>query len=455
MPLKADTRRHRVRRAQLHARREHRDSMAESNYELPAASSAQSTVIPSPDFPSEHSMNIFGFRDQIIHDYATYIKSFIQIRDTRISEYAGKNLNAGILWPEPLIQLNPTFEPGEWIETLVTQRVLHQECVRIFRKDKGAGANGGDGKPLRLYRHQVEAIHAALTGENYVLTTGTGSGKSLAYIVPIVNHVLWRGSGKGIQAIVVYPMNALANSQHGELEKFLCHGYAEGKSPVTFARYTGQETDDERAHITARPPDILLTNYVMLELILTRHDELPLINAAQGLRFLVLDELHTYRGRQGSDVALLVRRVRDRLAAEQLQCVGTSATIAGVGTYDEQRTEVARVATQVFGAEVRPERILMETLRRTTPDQGMSDTAFIAALTRRVQEPDEPPQEYHHFINDPLSIWIESTFGIRDDGHGRLVRQIPQSISGENGAAARLRQISLPDTLLRHFETEI
>jgi hypothetical protein len=57
-------------------------------------------------------MNIFRFRDQIIHDYATYIKSFIQIRDTRISAYAGRNLNAGILWPEPLIQLNPTFEPG-------------------------------------------------------------------------------------------------------------------------------------------------------------------------------------------------------------------------------------------------------------------------------------------------------------------------------------------------------
>ena len=98
------------RRAQLHARREHRDSMAESNYELPTASPAVSAVMPSPDFPSEHSMNIFGFRDQIIHDYATYIKSFIQIRNTRISEYAGQNLNAGILWPEPLIQLNPTFQ---------------------------------------------------------------------------------------------------------------------------------------------------------------------------------------------------------------------------------------------------------------------------------------------------------------------------------------------------------
>jgi ATP-dependent helicase YprA (DUF1998 family) len=341
-----------------------------------------------------------------------------------------------------LIQLTPTFEPGEWIETLVMQGVLHAECARIFRKDKGTDANGGDGKPLRLHRHQVEAIRAALTGEHYVLTTGTGSGKSLAYIVPIVNHVLRRGSGQGIQAIVVYPMNALANSQCGELEKFLCRGYADGKSPVTFAQYTGQEKDEERACINAKPPDISLTNYVMLELILTRNAELPLINAAQGLRFLVLDELHTYRGRQGSDVALLIRRVRDRLAAEQLQCVGTSATIAGGGTYDAQRAEVARVATQVFGAAVSPENIIMETLRRTTPDRDVSNTAFIAALTQRVQEPHEPPQAYHHFINDPLSIWIESTFGVRNDGHGRLVRQTPPSISGEYGAATHLSRIT-------------
>ena len=99
-------------------------------------------------------MNIFEFRNQIIHDYATYIKSFIQIRDARISKYTGQNLNAGILWPEPLIQLNPTFETGDLIETLITQGALHPECARIFRKDKGVGANGGDGKPLRLAARQ-------------------------------------------------------------------------------------------------------------------------------------------------------------------------------------------------------------------------------------------------------------------------------------------------------------
>jgi ATP-dependent helicase YprA (DUF1998 family) len=96
---------------------------------------------------------------------------------------------------------------------------------------------------------------------------------------------------------------------------------------VRFARYTGQESFDERKQIQQSPPDILLTNYVMLELLLTRPEERrTIIHAARGLQFLVLDELHTYRGRQGADVAMLVRRVRDVLDAPRLQCVGTSAT---------------------------------------------------------------------------------------------------------------------------------
>jgi hypothetical protein len=123
-----------------------------------------------------------------------------------------------------------------------------------------------------------------------LLLTLTGSGKSLSYIIPIVNHVLREGSGRGIKAIVVYPMNALANSQKEELTKFLTRGYENSKSPVIFACYTGQEKLEEKERILSNPPDILLTNFVMLELILTRPDEERLIRAAQGLRFLVLDE---------------------------------------------------------------------------------------------------------------------------------------------------------------------
>ena len=116
-------------------------------------------------------------------------------------------------------------------------------------------------------------------------TTGTGSGKSLAYIVPIVDHVLRGGSGRGIQAVIVYPMNALANSQINELDKFLRYGF-EDSSPVTYRRYTGQEGEAERQEIINHPPDILLTNYVMLELIMTRPRERRLVDGMRGLHFL-------------------------------------------------------------------------------------------------------------------------------------------------------------------------
>lgn len=388
---------------------------------------------PSPN----EFMNIFEFRNRLIGDYASYVKSFIQLRNSSIRDYVEGQLNAGVFYPEPLIQLNPTFARGETIEELVGAKELHPECANIFRKDKTDTITSG--RPLNLHQHQAEAIQAALAGNNYVLTTGTGSGKSLAYIVPIVNHVLRYGSGRGIQAIVVYPMNALANSQFGELEKFLCLGYPDGP-PVTFDKYTGQENVEERDRILRRPPDILLTNYVMLELILTRPTEQDIIRSAQGLRFLVLDELHTYRGRQGADVALLVRRVRDRLQANQLQCVGTSATIAGGGSFNEQRAEVVKVATQLFGAEVRPEGVITETLQRATPAREPEDAQFIAELRARVVEVNGGqafPNDYAGFVTDPLAIWIESFLGVewRD---GRLVRCQPRSITGEEGAAQKL-----------------
>ena len=298
----------------------------------------------------------------------------------------------------------------------------------------------GEGKILRLYQHQTEAVRKAREGRNYVLTTGTGSGKSLAYIIPIVDHVLRNGSGKGIQAIVVYPMNALANSQFGELQKFLQHGYPDGKGPVTFARYTGQENDEQRNAIVANPPDVLLTNYVMLELILTRVYEKQLVKAGQGLRFLVLDELHTYRGRQGADVALLVRRAREFFGAKQLQVVGTSATLAGPGTYDQQQAEVAEVASVLFGAEVTPSDVIGETLRRTTPEETLNDPNFLATLKTRLEDTGiASPSGYYAFIADPLSCWIEGTFGVfRDVVSQRLRRRRPRRLTGKDGAAAEL-----------------
>lgn len=375
-------------------------------------------------------MDAFAIRNQLIEQYAEYVRSFIEVRDERMHDYVEDVLKSGTLWPQPLIQLNPAFERGESIKELIGEGVLHPECDSIFRIKSREDTLG---VPLQLHRHQTEAIRTAHSGRNYVLTTGTGSGKSLAYIIPIVDQVLRQGSAKGIKAIVVYPMNALANSQVKELEKFLMVGYPEGRPPVTFARYTGQENEAERKAILENPPDILLTNYVMLELILTRPRDRKVIAAADDLRFLVLDELHTYRGRQGADVAMLVRRVRDKLSRGHLQCVGTSATLAGGGSYEEQRRDVATVATRLFGDEVAPECVIGETLRRATPWRNPADQAYVQELRRAVGDADRAlPTDYDGFAADLLASWIETTFGVAERD-GRLVRAVPRSVGSGNG----------------------
>ncbi len=385
-------------------------------------------------------MDVFDLRKRLIRDYSEYIRSFIHIQDERIRSHVDRELNEGLLWPEPLLQLNPNFEAGAWIDELVQQGTLHPACRQIFRLNKDAGM----GRPLRLHKHQSDAVQIAATGEHYVLTTGTGSGKSLAYIIPIVDFVLKQGSGKGIRAIIVYPMNALANSQFNELRKFLNPNNGFERPPVTFERYTGQERGQKREDILKNPPDILLTNYVMLELMLTRPAERRLIENARGkLQFLVLDELHTYRGRQGSDVAMLVRRVRELFDAPGLQCIGTSATLSTEGSFEDQQRRIAEVASKLFGAEVKPEHVIGESLQRVTPDWSPTDDAFVDALRRTLEDENwTPPADFDAFRQEPLAAWIESTFGLQKDASGRWVRAKPIAVGGAGGAARQLSQLT-------------
>ena len=376
-------------------------------------------------------MNIFKFRDQLIDEYRSYVTSFIRIADPRIRSYAETCFSKGALWPEPLIQLNPTFKPGKTIDELTAEGILHPLCSEIFRRDKTAAP--GSGLPLLLHAHQEMAIRKAKETRNYVLTTGTGSGKSLAYLIPIVDRILREGSGKGIKAIIVYPMNALANSQYGELEKFLHLGFPDGKGPVTFQRYTGQEDDETRNQIISQPPDILLTNYVMLELILTRPREQKLIASAKDLEFLVLDELHTYRGRQGADVSMLLRRVRQLLGSKNLQYVGTSATISSQGSWDDQKRDIADLASRLFGAPVLPEDIIGETLERATLPLDESNPEDRQELARAILSGNARDiGNFEDLQKDPVARWVEGNFGVRPDpGSGRLQRSKPIPLTGQ------------------------
>lgn len=384
---------------------------------------------------------MFQLREQLITDFSEYIQSFLKVRDEKIRSWVEAELNSGALWPEPLLSLNPTFQQGPLVDELVEQMVLHPLCGSIFRRGKSeAGPNGA---PLRLFRHQEQALQKAQAGRNYVLTTGTGSGKSLSYILPIVDRVLKEGSGKGVRAVVVYPMNALANSQLGELEKYL--GFPSGKPPVTFARYTGQEGLAERDRITQNPPDIILTNFMMLELMLSRPYERALIDAMSDLKFLVLDELHTYRGRQGADVALLIRRLRERTRAPLLQCVGTSATMATEGSSSERRQAVASVASKLFGDEVSSEDIISETLVRLSDELDLSRPEAVEALRASLgQTVGSAPKS---FREHPLTRWLEGAVGLTRNDEGQLVRAQPSALKGEEGIAGRLARdadVSIP-----------
>ena len=370
-------------------------------------------------------MDVFALRDRLKSEHEQYFESFVQIADDRIRAEVEAALAGGLLWPHPRVGLNPAFEPGGTVDELVGSGRLHRSASEIFRARKSE--QDLTGKLMTLHRHQTDAIAAAAADRSYVLTTGTGSGKSLAYIVPIVDHVLRTGSGNGIKALVLYPMNALANSQSEELSKFLNCGPAAAdgtpwQQPVSFGLFTGQQNEEERDRLRENPPDILLTNYVMAEYILTRHLDRDLVKAMSQLRFLVLDELHTYRGRQGADVAMLVRRIREDCAAEGIQCVGTSATLSTEGTAVERDAEVAVVASKLFGADVRAEDVISETLRRVTTDPAEIPD-FDEKLKRSVSEAAQgsDPADFESFRADALSAWMESRFGVftNDDGAPR------------------------------------
>ena len=190
-------------------------------------------------------MDVFRVRDRPIDDYRDFIGSFVNIHDKSIRGHVAERMARGYQWPDPWLSLDLNFASGGTITDLITEELLNPECERIFHlKD-----DNPDGPVLRLHQHQREAIEAARTGSSYVLTTGTGSGKSLAYIIPIVDRVLAaKAAGTyrpGIKAIIVYSMNTLADSRVRELQKFLTIGYPEGP-PVTFNCYTGQESADNR-----------------------------------------------------------------------------------------------------------------------------------------------------------------------------------------------------------------
>jgi len=377
------------------------------------------TSTPSPQRSTTQTpgiLDIFNLRNEVVSDYRRYIESFLKIREPRVDQFVHQELEKGQLWTDPLLQLNPFYKAGSTVTQLVQQGVLHPDCTQYFSKD---------GNPFQFRYHQEQAFLAAQRQEPYVLTTGTGSGKSMTYVVPIFDDLLRHPEVRGVRAILVYPMNALINSQKEEFDKFLSQVSA---THIRVEKYTGQENLQKKTEIQNNPPQILLTNYVMLELMLTRTHEEKLV-ASPDLKFLILDELHTYRGRQGADVALLIRKLKQR-SGQNLLCIGTSATMSTEGDRQNRRQTVAGVASKLFGVEVKASNVIDETLERAiqrsqpTPDE-LRDCIQVGL-------PLEPNQTANAFKTHPLAAWIEMNFGLAEEA-GHLIRRTP--ISLEIGAS--------------------
>ncbi len=385
--------------------------------------------------------NVFQFRDQLIREYASFSRSFTRILADDISSLVETEYARGRYWPEPLIQINPNFRRAKTVDELVEEGSLHPTCGKIFRYED----RGGVSKPIQLFKHQQEALSKAESGESFIVTTGTGSGKSLAFFVPIINRILSEKAAnpeKKTRAIIIYPMNALANSQMEEIHKFLSN-IRSPEAPLTVERYTGQEEESVRNRIAQNPPDILLTNFMMLELILTRYEPIDrqVVEHCAGLEYLVLDELHTYRGRQGADVALLVRRLRERFRTENLICIGTSATMSSTGSAEDRRDTVAIVASKLFGQVIPPSNVIGETLERITNPHASLES-IQPLLSSALDRKDFSWTTLDAFSKDPLAIWVELILGLNLQEEGGPQRARPMSITEAAALLARDASIS-------------
>ena len=274
----------------------------------------------------------------------------------------------GYLAKGPFLEAAPPYRKDKTVADLVDEGLL---CKGMMSLGGGETRNFDPYRPL--YVHQVKAIEKSLAGRNYAVVTDTGSGKTECFLLPILNDILAEfeksGRSAGVRAMILYPMNALANDQLKRLRRLL------KGTDITFGRYTGDTEEKEsvalrkwkdenpdqtrlpneiisREAIRENPPNILLTNYSMLEYLLLRPEDAPLFGGVFGAnwRHIAIDEAHVYSGALGTEIAYLLRRVKARIESEtgelpKLHCYATSATIGS----EEDMPKVATFAQDLFG----------------------------------------------------------------------------------------------------------
>jgi len=276
--------------------------------------------------------------------------------------------------------------------------------------------------PFVPYLHQEKAFNrlSRPNPESTIIATGTGSGKTECFLYPVLDYCYKHKGEPGIKAVLIYPMNALAMDQAGRLAKLIFNSPL--KDHVTAGIYVGQREQNPSMFMTRNrlisdkdtlrlsPPDILLTNYKMLDYLLTRPDDRPLWmhNNSDTLRFLIVDELHTFDGAQGSDLACLIRRLKSRLAIEpgDLCCVGTSATL---GSHGEQE-DLLKYASIVFGENFIKDSIILESRKSTGEFLGDNLISHVDIVSADKADKLDPGRynNYEEYIKAQHKLWFGS-----------------------------------------------
>ena len=302
-------------------------------------------------------------------------------------------------------------------------------------------------KPSFLpYQHQADSWTRLASNQDggprhTLVTTGTSSGKTECFLYPVLDHCWQNRQRKGIKAIILYPMNALATDQAKRLAHIIHHDprlkgvragmYVGGqKAGDGTTAMSAESLITNRDSLRDNPPDILLTNYKMLDLLLLRPEDRALWQnqTPDTFRYLVVDELHTFDGAQGAEVACLIRRVRSRVATPVggLCCVGTSATIAGDG--DSGKQGLATFASTIFGVPIGPEAIVGETrlslsayFDRCLPHRHAGEIPSAAAVAT------VPDDSFDQYVQRVSTAWFGSMPTTADgalntEALGRLVQ---------------------------------
>lgn len=377
--------------------------------------------------------------------YREYIATTIHFDDAALQSQLEDILRRpGYLAKGPILEAAPPYRKDKTVAELVNESVL---CESMLRLGGGDPDNFDPHRPL--YVHQVRAIRKAVAGRNYAVVTGTGSGKTECFLLPILNDILSefeeKGHSAGIRAMILYPMNALANDQLKRLRILL-----EG-TDITFGRYTGdtEETESKalpkwneenpgqaklpneiisREEIRKNPPNILLTNYSMLEYLLLRPEDASLFGGAFGAnwRHIAIDEAHIYSGALGTEIAYLLRRLKARIESEtgtlpKLHCYATSATI---GT-EKDMPKVAMFAQDLFG------------------EPFASDDVDLDVVTSEKDQPQDALDEKPWGVLS-LSAWCElrKVLSNPETASGPAIREALETANVPEAVIARLDGVS-------------